>query len=196
MFPTRRYIQADVKILADDGYLNFMKRLKKKDIPSKKYWDVVSRYVKKAILIVINQTKSNIQTMNAVATGFMRNNIVSTVNIQSGKTPIVAVIGTKAWYDILVHEGLGRHSPGNVMPKKYLPTPAQKAIIPAFGEAKKYWKKSPKIPRPFLMFAIQSTKVAVAKMIAQGCREANKATGIKRGSLKEVTKGVLNSYKG
>jgi hypothetical protein len=196
LYRAKRYIQADIQVYADDGFMERIMRGKIKSFPSIKYWKIVERYIKKAMLIVVNKTKSNIHMMNAVATGFMRNNIVSVVNVKGGKTPITAVIGTRAWYDILVHEGLGRHSPSGRIPSKYKPTEAQKAIIPhSLEEVKKagLWKSSPKVPRPFLRLAVEQTKTAVHEMIKQGIRAANKAEGAKRGTPRNVTKFVLGS---
>lgn len=192
---SKNYIQKDVQVFRSAGLIKHMQDLRSRKFPNQQYWRTVSRYFQKAILIVVNRTKSNLQIMNAVATGFMRSNIVSTVNVRYGKIPITAVIGTRAWYDILVHEGLGRHSPSGKMPDKYKPTPAQLAIIPHKMNKqfqKQYWKKSPKKPRPFLRDAINQTKSAVASMINQGFKEANKT--IKGSStMINVTKVVLNS---
>lgn len=200
LYGSKRYIQRDIQVFRSANLEKHINELRSNKFPSIKYWKIVERYIKKAMLIVVNRAKTNIQTMNAVATGFMRNSIVSVVNVRYGKTPILAKIGTKAWYDILVHEGLGRHSPSGKIPDKYRPTPEQLAIIPhsiSKEFQKEYWKHSPKRPRPFLKMAIQQTKGAVRSMINKGLKEAQKQTG-KKGSqtLVNVTKKVLNSAGG
>lgn len=198
-YKAKRYIQADIQVLADDGFIEKIVKGKLKSFPSIKYWKVVERHIKKAMLIVVNKTKSNLTTMNAVATGFMRNNIVAVVNVTGGRSPISAVIGTRAWYDILVHEGLGRHAPGGgkkSLPAKYKPTEAQKAIIPhTLKEVKAagLWKRGIKGPRPFLREAVEQTKSAVNAMIAQGIKEANKLEQGKKGTFKDITRYVLKS---
>jgi hypothetical protein len=188
MFKQKACVQSDINFLVDDGII----RLAKGEFFDEEFWRIVAKYVKRAMVIVVNQVKSNITMMNAVATGFMRAHIVSTVRVDMGsRTPIVARVGTQAWYDILIHEGLGRHSPSKKIPEKYKPTPAQTAIVPPSDKA--YWKPSPMVPRPFLKNAISQTRTAVAALFAEGFKQAAAKTGIKRGKPRHRLEHVLFS---
>jgi hypothetical protein len=159
--------QKDVGIFVDNGFKKFLKSAKGF---KKEFWVVVERYFKKAVVILEERIKRNITSMNAVATGYMRKSIKGYVKINSGaRTPITAVIGTKAWYDILVHEGLGRHSPSGKQPPGGI---IMGPIVPSMAIRRKYWKPSPKVPRPFLKNAVKESKGAVKDMINQGFKAA------------------------
>jgi hypothetical protein len=173
LFKATRIRQKDVgfQVLVDDGWKAVMSGNMLKDT---QFWREVERGYKRAAVVVVKAVRRNIQASNAVATGFMRNNIISNVDVVwTGEVPdVVLKIGTMAWYDILVHEGLGRHSPTGNIPERYVPTEEQKAIVPTIQDSGKYWKPSPKVPRPFLKLAIQQTKGTVKNMMAQAFRDA------------------------
>jgi len=135
------------------------------------FWSIVEKYFKRAMVIVENRTKIYISSMHAVATGYMRKNIVAVVKVNAKKrVPIEAILGTKAYYDILVHEGLGRHSPTGELPANFQEGP----VVPSLAVRKKYWKPSPKVPRPFFKYAIRDTRTMVTDIIRAGFREASK----------------------
>ncbi len=181
-FKSPRLNQKSVQILINRGFANL---LKKDALSSKGALVKLSRGLSKAMLIGANSVKSQMQMMNAVATGFMRKNIVSTVKVNyNSKIKVEGTIGTKAWYDILVHEGLGVHGGQRTIPAKYRPSKAQLAIIePDAKTRKKYYKRSPKVPRPFLTLGIKAAKSEMKEEIFKSMR----------GILKEIGgKGAIN----
>ena len=174
---SKRYFQSSVDFLIDDGLLPFTKAKFKL---SKVFWNIVERYFKRAMVIVANKARTNLTSMRAVATGFMRANIVTVVSVNmSSPVPIEAKVGTMAWYDILVEKGLGPHSPSGYFPAKYKPTPEQLAIVPVADKG--FWKPSTKKPRPFLSNAIRSTRKQVVDIFKEGFRVASFKMHIKRG---------------
>lgn len=192
--PTRQK-QVEVKFLVDEVWKEAM-NMNSKDLA--KYMSIVERHYRRAMVVVAEKVKANISMMNAVATGFMRSHVVTsiTVNMNFPNPSIVGKVGTQAWYDILVHEGLGRHGSGEI-PAEYLPTPEQLAIVPTIAASSSYWKPSPKIPRPFIREAIKQTRSQVTEILKRGFKEATImyiTKGKKRGGKPTFNiLGVLNS---
>lgn len=162
--------QRGVDIVVSDGWLEFMKGDFTKNA---EFWRTVDRYFRRAMVVVENQMRRNATAMGAVATGFLRSSTASRVTVDMGKPiPIVAEVGTLAWYDILIEKGLGRHSPTGKMPAKYKPTAEQKAIVPTREYARHFWKPSPKVPRPFISMAARQTRTTVTKIFREGFSRA------------------------
>ena len=179
LYKNSKATQKGVDIIISDGWLAFMKGDFHKNA---EFWKIVDKYFRKAMVLVENQIRANATAMSAVATGFMRAHTASRVVVDMGKkTPIMAEVGTMAWYDILIEKGLGRHSATGVVPAKYHPTAEQLAIVPTSKQSKAYWKKSPKVPRPFITMAAKQTRSQVVKMISQGFRMAYKKMNAKYG---------------
>jgi hypothetical protein len=161
-----RTLQAEATCLIDDSFLNFFK------VPPLKNYSFIANVDKgfrRAAVIGVQSVKNEIGSMRAVATGFMRSTVVASVRTYPGKKVLIeANIGTSAWYDILVHEGLGRHGSGKI-PDKYKPTPFQLAIVEPDAKTRmKYYKPSPKIPRPFLTIGIKKVSSAMNNEVRKG----------------------------
>lgn len=181
LYKSPRYTQGGVDITIDDGWMNFMKGSFYRNAD---FWQEVDKYLRRAMVLVANRAQANINAMQAVATGFMRAHIVTQVKIDMGSsTPLKAVLGTQAWYDILIEKGLGRHSPTGEMPAKYKPTAAQLAIVPSAAASKPYWKRSPKVPRPFLSNAVKQTRVAFKKLVMEGFKAGFRKLSVKNRSV-------------
>jgi hypothetical protein len=176
-FKAPRFTQKSVSIKINKGFANF---LTGNPFKNKPFIDKVSKGFAKAMIIGANSVKGQMQIMNAVATGFMRKSIVTIIEANPNKTPMIkATIGTKAWYDILVHEGLGRHGGQRTIPVKYRPTAAQLAIVEPDQETrKKYYKASPRVPRPFLTTGIKLVKTPMKNEIYSSIRSAIKELGL------------------
>lgn len=186
--PARQY---GVDILISDGWLEFMKGDFNKNA---EFWRTVDRYFRRAMVAVENQMRRNAIAMGAVATGFMRSNTASRVEVNVGKPiPIEAVVGTMAWYDILIEKGLGRHSPTGRFPAKYKPTAEQLAIIPTRGFEKLYWKPSPKVPRPFMSMAVKQTRTTVTKLFSEGFSKAFMKMAVKGKKPRHSLKALAGS---
>lgn len=197
LYKARNATQAGVDVMISDGWMDIMMS-KSSSAPFTKnanFWRIVDRYFRRAMQQVENQMRRNATAMSAVATGWMRDNTVSSVVVDMGKPiPIVATVGTMAWYDILIEKGLGRHSPTGYLPPKYKPTEAQKAIVPTREQARLYWKKSPKKPRPFMAMAVKQTRTTVTKLISIGFKAAFKSIAGKYGKKpRHSLKAIGNS---
>jgi hypothetical protein len=182
-FKSVRSTQKAVDVVINDGFIDFMRG---SFVKNADFWEVVDRYFRKAMVIVSDRVKLNINAYRAIATGFMRANVVTKVDVDMGRNmPIKAEVGTMAWYDILIEKGLGRHSKSGHIPEKYRPTAAQLALIPTLTPAEKsmYWKPSPKVPRPFLSKSVKETKSQVKKIIFQGFKMAFKKMNVKGTSM-------------
>jgi len=189
-----RTIQADATILLDDGFYNFF-RVNPLDRPA--FIKPVEKGFRRAAVTGVNSIKNRITSMKAVATGFMRKTVGASVRVNPNRNPrIQLTFGTSAWYDILVHEGLGRHSrSGGEIPPQYLPSELQKAIIEPndFKTRLKYFKRSPKIPRPFLTEGIKAAQTSMNADINNGIKAGLAAIGSKRGVPKHKFQEVLQS---
>lgn len=139
------------------------------------FWKKMQPYLMRADKILQGEIVKRITLSNAVAVGFMKKTVKVTHSFKDsqGDEVFKIVAGTDAWYDILVHEGLGRHSPveGATIPEQYKPSATQKNIlVPAWDSPERlfYYKKSPKKPRPFLRDGLAAALPQVGKMIGRG----------------------------
>ena len=195
--PTR---QKAAQILIDDSFVKFMKG---NPLKQKAFFKEVDRHFRRALVIGAESVKRQISAMRAIGSGFMRNSVIFTMEANADKNPMIqGKIGTMAWYDILVHKGLGRHGGSKTIPSEYRPSEAQKAIIEPDEETrmsedfrKLYWKESQGIPRPFLTIGINNAKKAMAKEVMAGVRKGMKALrgsgrgGIPKHDISEVLFG-------
>jgi hypothetical protein len=171
--------QKDAQIKIDDGFLEFFRV---PIIKRKGFLREVERGMRRAAVAGANSVKDQIQVMNAVAFGFMRKSVTYSMKTKTdGEFLITGKIGTKAWYDILVHEGLGRHGGSRSVPSEYRPTAAQLAIVDPDWETRnkpenraRYWKPSPKTPRPFLTTGIKKAKNKMKSEVMSGIRKGLK----------------------
>lgn len=157
MYKATPYTSKNVEIFMTESLVRFL-RLTNQHLFMKEMLVAMQ----KADVLVMNTAKSEIQSMNAVYSGFLRNNLVSWIDKISNNAidkPIVSYLGTRAWYDILVHKGLGIHAnPRQKIPAQYMPTMEQLAIVPSFKEklaavGVKHSKTSG--PRPFYTNALK-----------------------------------------
>lgn len=189
-----RTLKAHVQVLVDDAWVNFFK---KDPTRQPNFVRTVKKGFEDAMLIGIRSVKSQITMLNAVGTGFMRKSVRASVEAKPGGKPTIkAVIGTQAWYDILVHEGLGRHAPGSIqpVPARYRPTREQLDIVDAFmtyEKRKAYFKRSPKIPRPFLYSGIMAARAQMTRQINDGMKNGIRVLGSRRGIPRHNIKEVL-----
>lgn len=195
-FASPRFAQKQADILIDDGFLRL---LTKDPLQSPAVFRIIDKAFRKAAVKGANSIKTHITGMGAVATGFMRKSVTFSVEANRRKKPqIQATFGTKAWYDILVHEGLGRHGGQRTIPIKYHPTEEQLAIIePSPEERLSFYKPSPRVPRPFLTRGIKAVRSDIANTISTGVKKAMRKVGSARGtprhSLKTVSFGGTRS---
>jgi hypothetical protein len=183
LFKNSKGLQRDVKILVDASFAEFLR--KKGNLMDHSFVSAVERGMKKGMALGVGIIRSEMGSMNAVATGFMRKTVgAELVAVKYGREPeIMGVFGTKAWYDILVHEGLGYHSSSGKgrVPSKYKPSPEQLAIVEPDAKARRaYYKPSPRRPRPFLKTGVQKALPVMVKAITTGIIEG---LGRKRMSL-------------
>lgn len=181
-FKRVRTRQKDVSLYIDDNFLNF---LKINPLRNKRMVREVERHFKRAGVEAVESVKSRITMMNAVATGFMRRTVGFFIDVNANKNPMINMtIGTKAWYDILVHEGLGYHGRSKSLPAKYLPTDEQRAIVePDLEIRKEFYKRSPKVPRPFLTDGIKSAKSNIVNEIEAGLKSGFRIFGKRKSSI-------------
>lgn len=189
IFKAPRFAQKGASFLIDD---NLYRLLKKNPLETRKFINEVDHGAKRGLVIVANSVKRQMQMMNAVATGFMRKTITYEYEAGAKKKGVILkyVLGTKAWYDILVHEGLGLHGGQRTIPAKYRPSEMQKSIVepsPAVRMSKefkeKYWKPSPKVPRPFLVKGVKAARSSLMKETNVGIRKAFKTLAVRGGSI-------------
>jgi hypothetical protein len=184
--PKKYTSQKAAQILIDDNFLNFFR------VPvlyRKSFLRKVERGLRRAAAAGAESVKQQIQTMNAIGFGFMRDSVTYEMEtVTSGEYLIKGAIGTRAWYDVLVHEGLGRHGGSREVPSKYKPSAEQLAIVEPDWETrndpenrKKYWKKSPKTPRPFLTEGIKKAKTRMKVEYMGGLRDAMGELGSRAG---------------
>jgi len=169
IYPNIKYKKDSVQIYISDSLIRFF-RLTKNNLMLKELYKSLAI----SDTIVVNQMKSEITNMRAVWSGFMRSSLTSWIEInQNPYGTIDSYIGTKAWYDILVHEGLGLHSSsGNYenVPAEFLPTSAQLSIAPSWADVKDANSKKEKIkgPRRFMTNALKKSTVSVIREISKG----------------------------
>lgn len=194
MFGPGRTTQAGIEVFVDDSFYRFFK------VPitsNKPFMSIITKAFKKAGVAAVRSVKNKITSMNAVATGFMRKTVVAGVRVKYGKnikTPIEMTVGTAAWYDILVHEGLGVHGGYRTIPAQYRPTEFQKAIVePSPEERKEYYKRSPKVPRPFLTEGIRDAQGVIASEISKGFSTALSSLGSQRGVPRHKIESILGT---
>lgn len=172
IFKARRFTGKDVQLLISDSFIRFLRLTKQHQ-----YVKEVLKGMQRSDVILMNETKKQIQSMKAVWTGFMRNSLFAFIDASdknlgfvSGK--IDSYVATKAWYDILVHEGLGLHSAGGrqPIPPQYAPTMAQQNIAPSWGVAKQAGKKKSgqKGPRPFMSSALVNSSRKIFVELGEG----------------------------
>lgn len=190
-YGTSSYRQKDVGVFIDNGILTFL-RTKKEMTPL--FWNIVEGYFRKAMQVVGEKVRTNITSMNAVGSGYMRKNIVTTVTVKArAAIPIKAEVGTRAWYDILVEKGWGRHSPTGYMPANIKSTGI---VPPSAAIRRKYWKRSPKVPRPFIGDAVKSTRTVVTALFKEGFRQASiKYLGANKAKPKHNLNKVLGGIR-
>lgn len=168
--------QKGARILIDDNFVNFFKV---NPLKKRAFMREVERGFRRAAVVGANAIKTQISSMRAVAAGFMRKSVTYEVDVNSErKQMIILTFGTKAWYDILVHEGLGRHGGQRTIPAQYKPTPEQLAIVEPSPEERMrlpIWKPSPKGPRPFLILGIRRAKKGIRSEIVAGMIRGIKA---------------------
>jgi len=173
LYKNSRTTQKSVSIYVDQSMADFLR--KKGNLMDDKFMRSVEKGMKKGMVAGVSAIKSEMGSMRAVATGFMRKTVSAEIIAHKlGRTPeIVGMFGTKAWYDILVHEGLGYHSSGGgKVPAKYQPTAEQLAIVePDAKTRRQYYKKSPRIPRPFLKIGLKKALPSVVEAIRKGIEE-------------------------
>ena len=173
LFKNSRATQKSVSVYVDQSMADFLR--KKGNLMDDKFMRKVEKGMKKGMVAGVNSIKAEMGSMRAVATGFMRKTVSAEIIAHKlGRTPeIVGMFGTKAWYDILVHEGLGYHSSGGgKVPAKYAPTSEQLAIVePDAKTRRQYYKKSPRIPRPFLKLGVKRALPAIVAAIRDGIKE-------------------------
>jgi len=169
-----RYGQKHVEILVSDSWLKFLKLHKQKT-----YWNGLMKGMKNATAATMNEVKSKMVSMDTVYSGFMRANMVAwidTSKYKSGKE-LYSYIGTRAWYDVIVHEGYGIHGrPKNEIPSKYLPSEYELSIAPKWEDSRRLGKHkgSGRGPRPFMTQGIISAKQKIFGELSKGV-----VTGIK-----------------
>ena len=181
---------AQARILVDDGFKDLFT---KNPLRQPRVFREVERGYKRAAVIGLKAIASQITSSGAVGYGFMRKSLTSTIVVKprARKHQILLTFGTQAWYDILVHEGLGRHGGSRKVPYQYKPTPAQIAIIEPSVEDrladKQSWNKSPGYPRPFLTIGLLNAKSAMNISIADGVKKgmgvSTRAKGIPKYDL-------------
>lgn len=188
--PRARQKDSLFTVQVDDAWKSYMNL---GPTASAKFLKKMEHAFRKAMVLVVVKARRNLTSSNALATGFMRNTVISSITVKDffPRMEVLSTVGTKAWYDILVHEGLGRHSPSGKMPAKYKPTAEQLAIVPASSRA--YWKRSPKKPRPFLTDAVRSTRRSIGKIINDGMKDAFKSLGAKPGKPIHDITTILNA---
>lgn len=194
LFKSNKFKQKDAlfQFLVDDAWRSYM-------ILGHKISEKITKRVeigyRRAAQYLANRVKANIHSSNAVATGFMRNSVVVKIEVSSFFPKIKAkiIVGTNAWYDILVHEGLGRHSPSGKIPAKYRPTPEQLAIVPTSVDSAPFWKPSPKKPRPFMKIALMQSKNKMKKIVFEEIKDAYRNIGGRPGNPKHDITTILNS---
>ena len=195
MYKSKRYTSKDVDILFTESMIRFLRLT-----DNQRWTKEIYKGLQKGIVVLQNEVKNQIMGMRAVYSGFMRSNIIGWIEpTYDPYGNINAYVGTKAWYDILVHEGLGPHSMGDKrIPEKYKPTAAQKAVAPSWKE-KLQTAGKPKSggagPRPFLVDALYKSDVKILDEVSQGIVKGYRAVighslGIPKHSLDEVLSSI------
>lgn len=173
MFKRGYTAQKKAGLYIDAAFVDFIKQ--KNPMASAATIRDLRQAFKRGLVIGAVSIKDQIQMMSAVATGFMRKSVTydMIVNVSGGKFYMEGRFGTKAWYDILVHEGLGRHGGQSTIPSEYAPTQEQLAIVEPDAETRKrYYKPSPKRPRPFLVRGVDVSKGKMMNAWKKGLMKA------------------------
>lgn len=179
IYPAKRYTGKDVQMLISDSFISFLRLTKQHQFTKE-----VFKGMQKSDVVLMNEVKRQIHSMNAVWSGFLRSSLhawidASDKNIGFASGQIVSYVATSAWYDILVHEGLGIHSNGgsSSIPHKYLPSAAQKAIAPEWEDVKHIKKNNiTKGPRPFMSNALVNSSRKIFMELGDGVRRGIRNT--------------------
>jgi len=170
----RSFGQKHVQVLMSKRLSKFLKLHKQP-----KFVTIMINGLKKASANTMNEVKRQITVMDAVYSGFMRSSIQASIaNNPDSKGIWYSHIGTKAWYDILVHEGLGiHHSPPQALPANYRPSAAQVAAAPSYAEVRKALgrvgpKRRGRGPRPFLTVALKNTGKENIKIVSDAFKRS------------------------
>jgi hypothetical protein len=197
MFKATPYTGKHVDIYLSESMVRFFRMAK-----SHLFLKEMLVAMKNANVTVLNEAKSQIQQMEAVYSGFMRNNLISWIenlSYNAMREPLVSYQGTRAWYDVLVHEGLGVHaSPAQKIPDKYKPSMEQLAIVPSFKEKimtiGRGKHKGIKGPRPFYTIALKNSFAKINLQLANGFMKGIRNTvGADMGIPKHKLSSVFSS---
>lgn len=171
-FKSKRYTSKGVQVYISESLVRFFRITRQHA-----FMKEILNSMQKSVSTVQNETKNQIQSMGAVYSGFLRSNIVGWVDANPSLTEkkVEGYIATKAWYDVLVHMGLGIHAspPSKEIPPQYQPTSEQLAAVPSWevkrslmkGKTKRGGKKG---SRPFLKLAIENTSLKVLDNLSEG----------------------------
>jgi len=155
LYKNKRYTGKDVQMFFSESMIRFFRL-------HKEHWFLKEWYkgVATCDILIMNEAKKRIQSMKAIYSGFLRSNLVSWINPTWGPfKKIDSFVGTRAWYDILVHEGYGVHHqpPERKIPAQFKPTAEQLAIVPAWANIKaRKNKRGGAGARPFLREALSA----------------------------------------
>jgi hypothetical protein len=197
MFAKQKYNTKHVEVYITQGLVNFLRL-------TRNHWFIkeMLKGVQKSTVVLMNEMSSQLSKMNAVYSGFMRSHMygyVMPVGGASINNQIYGQVGTDAWYDVLVHEGLGiHHKPKQAIPSEFRPSADQVAMVPSFAEKRRtlgYGKRSPQIARPFITEAFESRQVQVLEIlgnsVALGLRNTIAgSSGMSRRKLSDVLKSI------
>lgn len=197
MYAKQKYSGKHVEVYITEGLVRFLRL-------TKNHWFMkeMLKGIQKSTVVLMNEMSSQLSKMNAVYSGFMRSHLYGYVMPVGGATinnQIYGQVGTDAWYDVLVHEGLGiHHQPKQKIPSEFRPTAEQIAMVPSFAEKKRqmgYVKHSPQTPRPFITEAFESRQVQVLEIlgnsVAMGLRNTIAGgSGTSRRKLDDVLKSI------
>lgn len=188
------YKSADVGIFIDDAMIRFLRLTDQHS-----YHKELIKGLGRATIFLMNESKRKIREMKLVYTGFMASNIISWMDPRFDvKGNINSYVATKAWYDVLVHEGLGIHAnpPKDSIPARFRPTAEQLAVaapqIAAYRSMRgRKHKGIGRGPRPFLREAVTASRAKILDEIGIGFTKALRAsigssTGIPKHRLDEV----------
>ena len=198
-YKSKKYTASNVEVLISDSVVRFLRIT-----GDSTYAKEIYKGMQKSTAVVMEQMRKQIQAMGAVYSGFLRANVVGFV----APTPydvygtVESYIGTKAYYDIYIHEGLGRFSPSgkDPIPTQYEPTAEQLAVVPSWAEkkrltGKKYFIDTKRGPRPFATTALMNSYSEVLDIMGDSVVKAirnviAKTSRVPRRQLKDALLAV------
>jgi len=171
MYKSKRYTGKNVEVLISESLIRFLRVT-----GNHLFLKEVYKGMQRSLVILMNETKKNIQSMKAVYSGFLRSNIISWMEANPNPAGrIKGFVATRAWYDILIHEGLGIHAnpPQKDYPSQYRPTAQQLAIVPTWASKMDLMKGVKRKgagagPRPFLRNAVESASIRIVEELGKG----------------------------